>query len=298
MRTNRTVLLLSCFFALIISFNGFSVQGAEDEKSHVVIVVGTHHYSPHLSLPPFAEELKRLGFKVTLVMGDGDPEKKTESVLPGIEALDNADVAIFYMRFLNLPDQEWAPIERYIKSGKPVIGLRTANHAFKYPKGHARYEWNDGFGQRVLGTPYVAHQESKTAIEVVEKNLTHPIMTGVTKTKWVSNGKLYLTRLEGGCVPLMLGTGDGKFRLVEKDYGTIRVNQSESDVVAWVWQNEWGANVFATSFGHVGDFAEESFTRMLVNSVCWAVGRPLPGSDEKISTWDIEVPPKEKKSKK
>ncbi len=88
-----------------------------------------------------------------VVRGDGDPEKKTENVLPGVSVLAEADVAIFFARFLQLPDREWQPIEDYLKSGKTVIGLRTASHAFKYPKGHPRYNWNDDFGRRALGTP-------------------------------------------------------------------------------------------------------------------------------------------------
>ena len=82
-------------------------------------------------MPVFAEELERFGFETTVVMGEGNPEKKTTNVLPGIEALADADVAIFFCRFLKLRDEEWQPIEDYIQSGKPVIGLRTANHSFK-----------------------------------------------------------------------------------------------------------------------------------------------------------------------
>ena len=72
---------------------------ADDQKPHAVLVVGTHHYSPELSMPLLAKELERHGFRSTVVMGEGDPEKKTENVLPGIEVLKDADVAIFFMRF-------------------------------------------------------------------------------------------------------------------------------------------------------------------------------------------------------
>jgi hypothetical protein len=113
-------------------------------------------------------------------------------------------------------------------------------------------------------------------------------MSHVTKTQWVSPGTLYLTRLQGGCVPLLMGTGKGPFRLMEKEFGPIQVNESEADIVAWAWKNEWGGKVFGTSLGDPGDFAEESFTRMLVNSVCWAVEKPLPGPDAKISTWQLK----------
>lgn len=276
----------SAMFTLLVS-SFLSLAVFADERPHAVLVVGTLHYSPELTMPLLAAELERFGFRTTVVMGEGDPEKKTNNVLPGIEILDEADVAIFFMRFLNLPDEEWKPIQKYIESGKPVIGLRTANHSFKYPEGHARSEWNDGFGRRVLGTPYIVHQAGLTTIHVVEKYNQHPILNGVHKTNWVSPGTLYLTRLAGGCIPLVTGTGEGKARLIEKDFGPIQVNESESDIVAWVWENEWGAKVFSTTFGHPGDFAEEAFTRMLVNSVCWAVDRPIPGPDTKITTWNV-----------
>ncbi len=285
--------LLPLFACLFISVPGLS--GADEKKPHVALVVGTLHYSPELSMPLLAKELERLGFRTTVVMGKGNPEKKTENVLPGIEVLKDADLAIFFMRFLKLPDKEWQPIEDYLKSGKPVIGLRTANHSFKYPRDHSRHEWNDGFGRRALGTPYIVHQGGTTDIKVNAKNAGHPIMTHVPRTEWVSPGTLYLARLEKGCIPLASGSGKGRARLVKKSFGEIQVKEFETAVVAWAWENEWGGKVFGTSFGHPGDFAEESFMRMLVNSVYWAVDKPLPAADTKISTWKLERADKRKK---
>ena len=275
---------------LVVSF----LEAAQD-KPHAVLVVGTLHYSPELTMPVFAKELERFGFRTTVVMGEGNPEKKTENVLPGIEVLEEADLVIFFMRFLKLPDQEWAPIEAYLKSGKPVIGLRTANHSFKYAKDHPRFSWNDDFGRRALGTPYVVHQGGTTDIQTVPKYRSHPIMKNVPKSEWVSPGTLYLSRLEPGCIALATGRGIGRDRLLEKNYGVIQVNREENDVVAWAWENEWGGKVFGTSFGHPGDFAEESFNRMLVNACHWAVGKELPGSDKKITTWEIDRADKKKK---
>ena len=166
----------------VLALASAQLAAADEEKPHVVLVVGTLHYSPELTMPLFAKELEKFGFRTTVVMGEGNPEKKTENVLPGIEALAEADLAIFYMRFLKLPDKEWQPIDDYFKAGKPAIGLRTAGHAFKYPKNHPRFEWNTGFGRRVFGSPYVVHQQSKTKIKVVAENASHPIMTHVTKS--------------------------------------------------------------------------------------------------------------------
>lgn len=273
----------------VVSCLVFAGDSWGQDEPRVVLVVGTHHYSPHRTLPVFAKELQRHGFRTTVVNGEGDPEKKTENVLPGIESLAKADVAIFYMRFLNLPQSEWKHVEDYIKSGKPVIGLRTTNHAVKFAQDDPRVEWNESFGRRVVGTPYIAHQDTKTNIGLVEKHQSHPILSGVAKTKWESSAKLYLTRLEPGCVPLMVGEGEGKGRLLEKPFGTIQLNVSETDVVAWTWQNQWGAKVFATSLGHTEDFAQPAFTRMLVNGVCWATDREPVKPDVDVSTWDIKM---------
>ena len=276
---------------VLISFAAFLASMSlsfADDRPHAVVVVGTLHYSPHLTMPLFAKELERFGFRTTVVMGEGNPEKKTKNVLPNIEALRDADLAIFYMRFLNLLDEEWKPIEDYLKSGKPVIGLRTANHSFKYPTGHKRHEWNDGFGRRVLGTPYVVHQSNDTKVSVVKQQLSHPIMANIAKANWVSPGTLYLTRFEKGVVPLVNGSGEGRARTIHRAFGTVEVGTHESDVVAWVWQNEWGGKVFGTSFGHPGDFAEESVVRMLVNAVHWSVDLPLPSADVEVSTWEVK----------
>ena len=42
---------------------------SEDDRPHAVIVVGTLHYSPELTMPVFAKELERFGFRTTVVMG-------------------------------------------------------------------------------------------------------------------------------------------------------------------------------------------------------------------------------------
>lgn len=267
-----------------------------EEKPHAVFVIGTLHYSPELTMPVFAQDLERFGFKTTVIFGGGNPEKKTENVLPGIkEALKEADLLVFFTRFMQLQDEELQPILDYLEEGKPIIGLRTANHPFKYPKEHPRQEWNDGFGQRVFGSPYVVHQAGTTEVKVVEENLTHPIMTHVTQTEWTSPGTLYLTHLDEKAQPLMIGTGKGRERLLKKSFGEVQVKKLETAEIAWTWKTEWGGKAFYSSFGHPGDFAEESFVRMLVNSCCWAVDQPVPSAETKMTTWNIERIDKKKK---
>ena len=284
------------FKILLLALNVSFLQSmvAEDDRPHVVLVCGTLHYSPELTMPVFAKELERFGFKTTVVLGTGNPEKKTEGVLPGLEVLSDADVAIFFMRFLKMPEDEFQPIKEYLESGKPVIGLRTANHSFKYASDHPLYEWNDGFGRRALAGPYIVHQAGTTDISVLPTAANHPILANVKKTQWVSPGTLYLTRLEPGVEPLVIGKGQGRDRLLNRSWGSIMVNESEADIVAWAWENEWGGKVFGTSFGHPGDFAEEAHNRILINSVHWCLDREVPPAEAEITTWQLERVDKKK----
>lgn len=266
----------------------FSSKLIAKDNPHAVIVIGTLHYSPELSMPLFTKELVRFGFDVTIVKGEGDPEGKDYRVLPGIEALAEADVAIFFCRFMTLDDYEFGYIHDYITSGKPVVGLRTATHSFKYPKGHKYFDWNEDFGRRAMGNPYIVHQSGTTECEILENKVPHPILSHVKQKTFTSTGSLYLTRLEPGVIPLVVGTGKGRSRLLNKPSGPLITSEIERDIIAWAWENEWGAKVFGTSFGDPGDFVEEAIVRILLNGVCWAVDHPLPAGNAKITTWKIQ----------
>jgi len=259
-----------------------------DEAPHVVLVCGPPHYSPNVSMGKMKEYLEELGFKATYVgIEKGSAERKKDAVLPGIEALKDADLAIFFMRWLTVPDEEWQLIEGYLKSGKPVMGFRTANHAFKYAEDHPRYEWNDGFGRRVFGTPYVVHQKGSTKVMPYKQAGKHPILSGVEIKDWVSPGTLYLARMEPGVKPLLLGEGKGGVRILEKDYGVEVASSLEVDAVAWTWENEWGGKVFFTSMGHLGDFKVPAFNRLWVNAVYWSLGRAVLGENYEAPSWEF-----------
>jgi hypothetical protein len=77
------------------------VDAVAAEKPHAVFVVGTPHYNPAATMPPLAKQLERFGFRVTVILPEGNPEmNKNGKGLPGLEVLKEADVAIFFLRFL------------------------------------------------------------------------------------------------------------------------------------------------------------------------------------------------------
>ncbi|MHC4780969.1 MAG: ThuA domain-containing protein, partial [Planctomycetota bacterium] len=150
----KTVLLIALSFAFI------QFAPAKD-KPHAVFICGTPHYNPQATMPPLAKQLETFGFKTTVISPDYNPEKN-EKGLHGLEALADADVAIFFLRFLTLPENQVKLIEDYLESGKPVVGFRTTSHAFNYPKDHPLARLNDGFGRDAIGTKYFIHGNTPT----------------------------------------------------------------------------------------------------------------------------------------
>ena len=287
-RTVIKQLMLTVAALLVANTCGVSTAMA-GEKSHLVFVVGTHHYSPQISMPVLAKEMERLGFRTTVLLPPGDPEGNKNGVgIPGLEALEQADVAVFFVRFLTLNDEQFGYIEKYIKSGKPVVAFRTSTHAFRYSADHPRFEWNDAFGRDVQGTDYLCHMKGTTKCRLFNQAKNHPILTGVGNDPFTSAGSLYLTDLQPGCMPLVIGGGSGAERLVRDQFRTRHVQKNEEDIVAWAWEkNKYGAKVFATSFGHLGDFAVPQIMRIVVNGIHWAADVEVPEASREIKTFQF-----------
>jgi uncharacterized cupredoxin-like copper-binding protein/lysophospholipase L1-like esterase len=254
------------------------------DQPHIVIVAGTTHYSPQLTMPPFAKELERFGFKTTVVLPKGNPERDMKNGLPGIEALEKADLAIFFMRFLTLPEDQFAYVENYLKSGKPVVGFRTSSHAFMYPKTHKLAEWNDGFGRRALGSKYFIHGGGNTTVKFID-GFKSDLLTGLDPSKpLTAAGTLYLAAPPKDATVLLRGTGQFKRTgKVTNGFGTHDIQKEMTQDLAWTWTNEWGGRVFSTTLGHTGTFAQADFVRLFINGIHWAASKPVPGADKSVN---------------
>ena len=72
---------------------------------------------------------------------------------------------IIFTRFRDLPDEQMRHIVEYVEAGKPIIGMRTATHAFNIPAGQdlrqstacQSKQWDGGFGRQVLGETWINH---------------------------------------------------------------------------------------------------------------------------------------------
>ena len=150
----KYVFMLAISIATLVSaqepltFQGTQGPGA---KKHIVFVAGDHEYRSEESLPALARLLaKHHGFKCTALFnidpGSGEIAAGIPSNIPYMDALDTADLAVVFLRFQNLPDEQMKHCDAYLNRGGPVVGMRTATHAFQIPDNDLT---NDGYRRMI-----------------------------------------------------------------------------------------------------------------------------------------------------
>lgn len=264
-------LCLCCILALV-----YSQLLSAEEKPLAVFVIGTNHYNFGTTMPEVAKQLQSLGFRTAVVSAPENPERNKNGI-PGLEVLKRADVAIFCVRFLTIPDDQLKIVNEYVAAGKPVVGIRTSTHAFAYPANDSRSVWNEGFGKDVLGAKYLTHLEGTTRIEMAAGAEQHPILAGVGAVNWSDPGTLYIVEPAQDLRPLLTGIAkSNRTGTVTNDFGTFTLQETMKQAVAWTWTNKYGGRAFATTLGHPESFANTNFVRFLVNGIHWAAGRAIP----------------------
>ena len=113
-------------------------EGAGHGKS-VVLVSGDEEYRSEEALSQLGKILStRHGFDCVVLYAideeSGEIAPNEQENIPGLKALGTADLMVIATRFRNLPNEQMKEIDDYLRSGRPVIGMRTATHAFKVPK--------------------------------------------------------------------------------------------------------------------------------------------------------------------
>ena len=265
----------------------------------VVLVSGDEEYRSEEALTQLAKILAtRHGFTCTVLFAidpkTGEISPNEQKNIPGLEALRQADLMVIATRFRNLPDEKMKEIDDYLRAGKPVIGMRTATHAFNIPKDkpYAHYgngyagekkEWADGFGRAVLGEKWIshhghhAHESTRGLIAPTAKD--HPILRGIEDGDIWGPTDVYGVRLPlpGDSQPLVLGQ---VLEGMQPDSPVVTGADAKKNEpmmpVAWTktYSVEGGpkGRVFTTTMGAASDMASEGMRRLLVNACYWAVG--------------------------
>jgi type 1 glutamine amidotransferase len=297
-RAVRTLILPTMVFLLaspILAGDEWVIYQGGDGPGHgknVVLISGDEEYRSEEGLPQLAKILaKHHGFTCTVLFAigkDGTIDPNRNDNIPGLESLRKADLMIIAARFRDLPEEQMKEIDDYVQSGRPIIGMRTATHAFNFKDGkrkYARYsfnskEWDGGFGRQVLGETWISHHghhahESTRGIIAPEMR-EHPIVRGIKDGDIWGPTDVYGVRLPlpGDSIPFVLGQVVTDMTPAGKP-----VEGKKNDPmmpVAWAktFTGESGkpARVFTTTMGAATDLESEGLRRLLVNAVYWTLG--------------------------
>lgn len=259
---------------------------------HIVLISGDQEYRSEEGLPQLGKILaERHGFTCTVLFpihpetGAIDPETTTN--VPGTEALQTADLMIIASRFLHLPEAQMQPIDAFINAGKPVIGLRTATHAFQLPVDDDPYdryhhysfnyegnEWPGGFGRQVLGETWVRHhaeaEKEATRGRIAPNAEAHPILNGVSDGALFGPSDVYGIRLPLPADSRVLVLGEVVAGMDPDDPAVEGEKNDPMMPVAWTRKyvapyGETG-RAFTTTMGSARDLLNEELRRLLVNA--------------------------------
>jgi len=270
----------------------YEASAGPAQGKQVVLISGDEEYRSEEALPQLAKILAtHHGFKATVLFAinpkDGTIDPIVNDNIPGLEALRTADLMIIATRFRDLPDDQMKEVVAYVESGRPVIGIRTATHAFNIPasKTYARYgwsnkEWDGGFGRQVLGETWVNHHghhgKESTRGLIAPGAADHPILRGIKDGEIWGPTDVYTVNLPlpGDSKPLVLG------EVLEGMSATDRPLAGKKNdpmmPVAWAktYTGSGGkpARVFTTTMGAATDLQSAGLRRLLVNAAYWAVG--------------------------
>lgn len=245
----RKVIRIRSALALLLFVFSLHVAIARAEETQrplkVCILSGCNTYNSEESLPPFQEFLeKNYNVKCVRVV------RAATDDLPGLEQLDDCDVAFVFIKRMQLEGDQLARFKKYATSGRPIVAVRTASHAVQ--------TWLE-FDKEVLGGNYHSHHPVGPVTQIAHgpaaKN--HPILAGVQLAS--APDALYKNEGHATDIQVLLT-------------GTIPDRPTET--LAWT-RNCKGARIFYTSLGSQDTFKQAGFRQMLVNALFWTTGREV-----------------------
>jgi hypothetical protein len=298
------ILLFQLSFAGLLPAADYVVYKGEKgpgQNKHIVFLAGDEEYRSEEGLPMLARILAvRHGFKCTVLFpinpADGTIDPVTLTNIPGMEALDSADLCVMGLRFRELPDEQMKHFVDFLNAGKSVIALRTSTHAFQYANNrkspYASYDWQSaawpgGFGQQVLGETWVSHhgdhgkESTRGIINPTYKD--HPILRGVSDV-WGPTDVYTVSHLPSDAKVLV----HGQVLTGMKPTDPPVDNAKNHPLMPLVWIRDYRgpsgntSKIVTTTMGAAVDLENEGLRRLLVNACYWAVGledRISPSTD-------------------
>ncbi len=272
-----------------LTFEG--TEGAGKGK-HIVFIANDHEYRSEETCPAMAKILaKHHGFRCTVLFGVDDQGfiKAGAAEVPGMEALKDADLLVFFTRFMNLPDNQADLLVDYFERGGPAVGIRTSTHCFngqrgKWAKLNYNYvgeEYLGGLGEQIFGNTwhkergqshYGMNHKLGCRITPIASAMGHPILAGVRSMHAFSGA--YKSQPPVGSTALL------EVQVLNTFWPSADFH-TESPAVNAGWTRDSylapsgdkkEARIVYTSFGASEDILDEGVRHFLVNSCFWASG--------------------------
>lgn len=272
-------------------------KGKPGTGKHVVLISGDDEYRSEEALTMLGKILaKHHGFTCTVLFavnpqtGEVDPPVKDN--IPGLEHLATADLCFIATRRRNLPDEQMKHFVDYVNAAKPIIGLRTATHAFTIPRDRkyaafssdapAESGWEQGFGRQVLGETWVNHHVKHGVQGTHAIRPAEPHQDGVDIAAFCENiyvpTDVYQVRL-----PL---TGDARVVLLGEVTQSLEAHspavpgEKNAPMMPVAWARTYTSPVdprktgraFTCTMGAAVDLLNEGLRRLLVNAAYWCCG--------------------------
>jgi len=239
---------------------GTTFRFKHDRRKHIVIVMAEREYQTNRTLPEFAVTALGKHFRVSYVFAND----KQRNELPGIEAVRDADLLLISVRRRVLPADQMALIRAHVAQGKPVVGIRTASHAFSLrnqPIPDGLRDWPE-FDKAVFGGNYTGHHGvgPDVVLQANPQAGKHPILAGIDCAAFVGKGSLYrVSPLAKSTQVLVSGA----------------IPDKPGEPIVWLNTRQDGGRSFYTSLGHRDDFKQPAFRRLLRNALYWSAGVTL-----------------------
>lgn len=263
--THKSLMFSLLFFmALLANSNLVEATSCNQKQNHKVdkfkivflITEDPDNYEAHKTVPVFAETLKKkYGYDVSVLLGRGEHGFYQ---YPNMDNISTADLLIVFARRIALPHEQMNALKRYLSSGKPLMGIRTANHAFTArDKIEEGYEDWPRFVSDILGCENRGYGpvETGTDVSVAVEAINHPILKNIKPKQWHSQGNVYLV------APLL-----------DKDATILLTGKANNISQPIAWTRTVGkSRVFYTSLGFPTDFKTPQFTTLLVNAIKWTL---------------------------
>lgn len=280
-------------FGLFCLLTGCDSGSPAQPPLRAVLIAGDEEYRSEEALPLLAQLLETQGFRCTVLFsknpetGAVDPRDTVHT--PGLEALQSADLVVLFTRFRAWPEADRVHLARALALGVPMIGLRTASHAFAYPPeapaGARHWSWDaadppGGFGGQWFGDTWVAHHgahgsESTRALpDPAAAAAGHPVLRGFTGA-WGPTDVYAFHPLPADCVVLARGQ---VLAGMTPDAEPVADGRNEP-LMPLAWARELPhpsgipQRVFYSSMGASQDFADPGLQRLVVQACLWAVHR-------------------------